>query len=92
MNFEQAGDFGGGLAPGRYGFDDLFLLLGGDFRLSSGDTSSSARLVQAGARALADHLSHEFGEGAEHLQRPAGPDVSIDSVSDLNFAPGALTL
>src|SRR5208282_3270067 len=56
-NFEQAGDFGGGLARGRYGFDDLFLLLGSDFRLSSGDASLSARFVQAGACALADHLA-----------------------------------
>jgi hypothetical protein len=44
VNFEQAGDFGRGLAVGRDRFDDLFLLLGGDFWLSSGDASFPERL------------------------------------------------
>jgi hypothetical protein len=74
VNFEQSGNFSGRLAPRRYGFDDLFLLLGGDFRLSSGDSSLSARFVQAAARALADHLALEFGEGAEHLHQHAAVD------------------
>jgi hypothetical protein len=39
MNFEQAGDFGGRLTPGRYGFDDLLLLLRRDFRLSLGNAA-----------------------------------------------------
>jgi len=63
MNFEQARDFSGRLEPGRYGFDDLLLLLRRDFWLSPRDAPLGARFVQAGARALADHLALEFGEG-----------------------------
>ena len=79
MNFEQAGDFGGRLAPGCHGFDDLFLLLRCDFRLSPRDAALSARFMQSGACALADHLALEFGEGAEHLhQHSTGGAGSID--------------
>src|SRR5271166_2982955 len=35
--------------------------------------------MQTGARALADHLALEFGEGAEHLhQHPAGGAGRVD--------------
>jgi len=79
MNFEQARDFSGRLEPGRYGFDDLLLLLRRDFWLSPRDAPLGARFVQAGARALADHLALEFGEGAEHLhQHAAGGAGRVD--------------
>ena len=79
MNFEQARDLSGRLASGRYGFDDLLLLLRCDFWLSPRDAPLGARFMQSGACALADHLALEFGEGAEHLhQHSTGGAGSID--------------
>jgi hypothetical protein len=79
MNFEQARDLSGRLASGRYGFDDLLLLLRCDFWLSPRDAPLGARFMKSGACTLADHLALEFGEGAEHLhQHSTGGAGSID--------------
>ena len=35
VNLEETGDFGGGFAARRDGFDDFLALFGGDFRLTA---------------------------------------------------------
>jgi hypothetical protein len=79
MNFEQAGDFGGRLGAGRHGFDDLLLLLGGDFGFLPGTrpwTRASCRPARVRSRIIS---ALEFSEGAEHLhQHAAGGAGCID--------------
>jgi hypothetical protein len=61
-------------------------LLGGDFRLSPEDASLGARLLQTGARARIISRSNSAKDQSICVSmRPAGPDVSIDSVKDQNF-------
>jgi hypothetical protein len=69
VNFEQAGDFGGRLAPGRYGFDDLLLLLRRDFRLSSEDASLSDR--RAWRRRSISASRHDRRRPEDHHDRAA---------------------
>jgi hypothetical protein len=88
MDFEQTGDFGGRLAPGWHGFDDLLLLLGVIFGFRPG-TRPWARASWRPARVRSRIISRSNSAKEPSIcisMRPAGPDVSIDSASDRNFA------
>ena len=79
------------MRPDDDGFDDFLFLFGGDFGLSAGNAAFlCASRKPARVRSRIISRSNSAKEPSICIiMRPAGPDVSIDSVSERNLAPMA---